>query len=127
LRGPINPVLAAWLNRSSSSNGSDQGVDDGRQLVLGRDDDPGLAPLELDGPGAELDGHYDLAGPVGLPAAPDGLLFVDTASINHGGTHSVDFREHGDAHAMAHRDNNMHATIIHCWLTRQCLYLLSQA
>jgi hypothetical protein len=52
----------------------DQGIDHRRQLVLGRDDDAGLALLELDGLGPELDGHHDLAGRVGLPPGPDRLL-----------------------------------------------------
>jgi hypothetical protein len=53
----------------------DQGVDHRRQLVLGRDDDAGLALLELDGLGPELDGHHDLSSGVGLPPGPDRLLF----------------------------------------------------
>jgi cation diffusion facilitator family transporter len=44
---------------------------------------------------------------------PEPHEFIARLTINHGGTYSVDFREHGDAHGMAHRDNNMRAAIIH--------------
>jgi hypothetical protein len=36
--------------------------------------DARLPLLELDRFGAELDGHHDLTGRVGLPPGPDGLL-----------------------------------------------------
>jgi cation diffusion facilitator family transporter len=44
---------------------------------------------------------------------PEPHEFVARLTINDGGTYSVDFREHGDAHGIAHRDNNMRAAIIH--------------
>lgn len=44
---------------------------------------------------------------------PEPHEFVACVSINHGGTHSVDFQEHEHAHGTAHRDNNMRAAIIH--------------
>ena len=70
-RGPIS------AESLTGSDGRGQGIDHGRELVLGRDDDAGLALLELDGLGAELDGHHDLPGRVGLPPGPDRLLLGD--------------------------------------------------
>jgi hypothetical protein len=59
----------------AGADGSDERVDQGRELLLRADDDAGLALLELDGLGSELDGHDDLTGRVGLPPGPDRLLF----------------------------------------------------
>src|ERR1700688_1533570 len=52
--------LAEQFIQLPGTNGGDKGIDYGRKLVLGRDDDAGLALLELDGLGPELDGHPDL-------------------------------------------------------------------
>jgi hypothetical protein len=72
---PMDPVLAAWLNSSSSSPArTDQGVNHRRQLIPGRDDDAGLSLLELNGFGTKLDQHHHLSGWVRLPPGPDGLL-----------------------------------------------------
>jgi hypothetical protein len=48
--------LTEQLVQLPGPDSRDQCVDHGRQLVPGRDDDAGLALLELDGPGTELDG-----------------------------------------------------------------------
>jgi cation diffusion facilitator family transporter len=44
---------------------------------------------------------------------PEPHEFVAGLTTNRGGTYSVEFREHGEAHGVAHRDNNMRAAIIH--------------
>lgn len=46
----------------TGANGFDECVDDGGEFVLGRDCDTGFALLELDGLGAELHRHHNLAG-----------------------------------------------------------------
>jgi hypothetical protein len=68
--------LVEQLVQLPGSNGRDQGVDHRRQLVRGRNDDPGLALLELDGPGPNL---MDITtwpdGPV-LPRPNEQLLLL---------------------------------------------------
>jgi len=76
-RSPGLGSLAEQLVQLAGPDGRDHGVDHRRQLVLRRDDDAGLAPLELDGPGPELDRHHNLARRVCLPPGADGLLLGD--------------------------------------------------
>ena len=72
-RGRHQAIQLAGLGRA------DQRVDERRQLFPRRDGDAGLAPLKLDGLGAVVDGHHDVAGGVGAPPGPDPLLFLDLA------------------------------------------------
>jgi hypothetical protein len=74
-RGPIS------AESLTGSDGRGQGIDHGRELVLGRGDDAGVALLEFDGLGSELDGHYHLAGRISLPLRPDGLLLGGGLSL----------------------------------------------
>jgi hypothetical protein len=53
----------------------------GRELLLGADRDAGLALLEIDGPGPELDRHHYLSGRVRLPPRPDRLLLGGSLSL----------------------------------------------
>jgi hypothetical protein len=66
--------LAEVVVQLPGTHGRDQSVDQSGELLLRADDDAGLALLELDRLGSELDGHDDLTGRVRLPPGPDGLL-----------------------------------------------------
>ena len=66
--------LAEEVVQLTGADGGDQRVDQHRELILRADDEAGLALRKLDGLGPKLDRHDDLAGGVGLPPGPDGLL-----------------------------------------------------
>jgi hypothetical protein len=76
-----NPKLVEQVVHLPGPDCRDQGIDHRRQLILGRDDDAGLALLELDGLGPELYRHYDLSGRVGLPPGSNSLLLGGGLSL----------------------------------------------